>query len=257
MDERLMIGDSIAGRQSTHRPGCAKIVPMNGSRIERWVSCSTAVAVVLVVLGVAGVWQSSAQQAASPAGSPCAVNNGGCAAGVVCKDGPKPGTWQCGDSCPPGFTGSPETGCVDVNECLVNNGGCHKLSACRNTPGSRTCSSCPQDFAGDGYVGCFDVNECPAGDCSDRIPRGAETATPPTVTTSGDVTVAATSEAGAPATFTVSATDKIDGARQAQCLPRSGSTFPIGKTTVSCWAINSVGKIGRATLSVTVNKPQF
>ena len=230
---------------------------MNGSGIQRWVSYSTAVAAVLVVLGAAGVWQSSAQQAASPAGSPCAVNNGGCPSGVVCLDGPKPGTWRCGESCPPGFTGSPETGCVDVNECLVNNGGCHRLSACRNTPGSRTCSSCPQDFAGDGYVGCFDVNECPAGDCSDRIPRGAETATPPAVTTSGDVTVAATSEAGAPATFTVSATDKIDGARQAQCLPRSGSTFPIGKTTVSCWAINSVGKIGRASLTVTVNKPQF
>ena len=71
------------------------------------------------------------------------------------------------------------------------------------------------------------------------------------------MTVSATSEAGAPATFTVSAKDDIDGTRQAHCLPRSGSTFPIGKTTVSCWAINSVGKIGRATLSVTVNRPQF
>jgi hypothetical protein len=146
---------------------------------------------------------------------------------------------------------------VDVNECAVNNGGCHKLSACRNSPGSRTCSSCPPDFAGDGYVGCFDVNECPAGDCSDRIPANADKATPPEVTTSGDVTVTAASEAGAPATFTASAKDAIDGAKQAHCLPRSGTTFPIGKTTVSCWAINSVGKIGRSTLTVTVNRPQF
>ncbi len=69
------------------------------------------------------------------AGNPCAVNNGGCAAGVACKEGPQPGAWQCGDSCPPGFTGSPATGCVDVNECAVSNGGCHKLSACRNTNG--------------------------------------------------------------------------------------------------------------------------
>jgi EGF domain-containing protein/HYR domain-containing protein len=212
-----------------------------------------------VVLGVImfGTWHSSAQHAGNPAGSPCAVNNGGCADGVACKDGATPGTWQCGDSCPPGFTGSPATGCVDINECAVNNGGCHLLSSCRNTPGSRTCSSCPKDFAGDGYVGCFDVNECPAGDCSDRIPVGAETATPPTVTTSGDVTVVATSEAGAAATFTVSAVDRISKARTVHCLPRSGSTFPVGKTTVSCWAINSVGKIGRATLTVTVNRPQF
>ena len=209
---------------------------------------------LVVLAALAGAWHSSAQQTAATAGNPCAVNNGGCAEGVACKEGAKPGTWQCGDSCPPGFTGSPATGCVDVNECAVNNGGCHKLSACRNTAGSRTCSSCPKDFAGNGYVGCFDVNECPAGDCSDRIPQGAETATPPVVTTSGDVTVAASSEAGATATFTASAKDAIDGARPAHCLPRSGSMFPIGTTTVSCWSINSVGKIGRATLKVTVTK---
>ena len=210
---------------------------------------------LLVAFGIGG-WRSSAQQPAQPPGNPCAVNNGGCAAGVACKQGATPNTWLCGDSCPPGFTGSPESGCVDVNECTIGNGGCHKLSACRNTPGSRTCSTCPKDFAGDGYVGCFDVNVCPAGDCSDRIPAGADKAAPPVVTTSGDVTVAATSEAGAPATFTASAKD-VEGTPQAYCLPRSGSTFPIGKTTVSCWAINKVGKIGRTTLTVTVNRPQF
>jgi hypothetical protein len=215
------------------------------------------VAILAMLAGALGAWHSSAQQIASPEGNPCAVNNGGCAEGVTCKEGSTAGAWQCGDSCPPGFTGSPATGCVDVNECAVANGGCHRLAECRNTKGSRTCSSCPPDFAGNGYVGCFDVNECPAKDCSDRIPAGAEKATPPTVTTSGDVTVSATSEAGATATFTASGNDAADGARPAHCLPRSGSTFPIGKTTVSCWAINSVGKIGRTTLTVTINRPQF
>jgi hypothetical protein len=222
--------------------------------LHSWTVRSAAGIFLLAILAfAANTWQSSAQQAAA---SPCATNNGGCAAGVACKE-TGAGKWQCGDSCPPGFSGSPATGCVDVNECAVGNGGCHKLSACRNTPGSRTCSSCPPDFAGDGYVGCFDVNECPAGDCSDRIPSHAETATPPVVTTSGDVTVTATSEAGAPANFTASAKDAHDGARPAHCLPRSGSTFPVGQTTVSCWAINSVGKMGRTTLTVTVNKAQF
>ena len=122
---------------------------------------------------------------------------------------------------------------------------------------SRTCGDCPKDFAGNGYVGCFDVNECPNGDCSDRIPTDAETAAPPVVTTSGDVTVAAVSEAGAPATFTVTAKDAKDGVRPGYCLPRSGSTFAIGKTVVSCWATNSRGKIGRSTLTVTVNRPAF
>jgi hypothetical protein len=217
----------------------------------------TALSMVLAASLAIGAWRSSAQQPAQSAGSPCAVNNGGCGEGVACKEGPTPGAWLCGNSCPPGFTGSPQTGCVDVDECAIANGGCHKLSACRNTPGSRTCSTCPKDFAGNGYVGCFDVNECPAGDCSDRIPTGADKAAPPVVTTSGDVTVVATSEAGATASFTASAKDPVEGSKQAYCLPRSGSTFAIGTTTVSCWAVNKVGKMGRASFTVTVNRAQF
>jgi hypothetical protein len=158
------------------------------------------------------------------------------------------------DKCEAGYFGSPAAGCTDVNECSSANGGCHKLAACRNTPGSRTCGACPQDFQGDGYVGCFDVNECPNGDCTDRIPTDAETTPPPVVTTSGDLTVAAVSEAGAPATFTVSAQDSKDGVRPAYCLPRTGSTFAVGQTIVSCWAVNTRGKIGRAALTVTVTK---
>jgi hypothetical protein len=162
-----------------------------------------------------------------------------------------------GDSCPDGFYGTPATGCTDVNECASGNGGCHRLAACQNTPGSRTCGSCPTDFAGTGYVGCFDVNECPNGDCTDRIPTDVESTPPPVVTTGGDMTVAAVAETGAPATFTVTAKDSKDGVRPAYCLPRSGSTFPVGKTVVSCWATNSRGKIGRAAFTVTVNKPEL
>jgi hypothetical protein len=161
------------------------------------------------------------------------------------------------DACQEGFAGSPDKGCSDVDECRSANGGCHKLASCKNTPGSRVCGACPPDFQGDGYVGCFDVNECPNGDCSDRIPKDAETAPPPVVKTSGDVTVAAVSETGAPAKFTVEATDSKDGKRPAYCFPRSDSTFPIGKTVVSCWATNTRGKIGRATLTVNVTRPAF
>jgi hypothetical protein len=99
-------------------------------------------------------------------------------------------------SCEPGYSGSPESGCVDVNECAVSNGGCHRLTACENTPGSRTCGGCPKDYVGDGYIGCFDVNECANPDCSDRMPAGADDTSAPVVTTSGDVSVAATSSAG-------------------------------------------------------------
>ena len=161
------------------------------------------------------------------------------------------------DTCAEGFFGSPATGCTDVNECASGNGGCHKLAACMNTKGSRECGTCPKDFQGNGYVGCFDVNECPNGDCSDRIPTDQATTPPPVVTASGDLSVAAVSEAGAPVTFTVSARDQRDGVRAAYCLPRSGSTFAIGKTVVSCWASNTRGKLGRTTFNVTVTRPAF
>lgn len=208
---------------------------MKSKTLSRWPAQSAAglALVFLVSMGFSS-WQPAAQQPASSAPAAAAA----------------PGK----DSCPAGYYGNPATGCTDVNECSSGNGGCHKLASCQNTPGSRTCGECPRDFAGNGYVGCFDVNECPNGDCSDRIPTDAETAEPPTVTTSGDVTVAAVAETGAPATFTVTATDAKDGVRPAYCLPKSGSMFPIGKTVVSCWAVNKRGKIGRATLSVTVNR---
>jgi hypothetical protein len=158
------------------------------------------------------------------------------------------------DGCPEGFSGSPAKGCVDVNECAVRNGGCSRLSMCVNTPGSRTCGACPEKFAGNGYVGCFDANECPNGDCTSRLPVGFEDALPPVISTSGDVTVAATSDKGAPATFSASGRDKLDGDLPAYCTPASGTIFPVGKTTVSCWSSNSLGKLKSTTLSVTVTK---
>jgi hypothetical protein len=157
-------------------------------------------------------------------------------------------------SCEPGYSGSPESGCVDVNECAVSNGGCHRLTACENTPGSRTCGGCPKDYVGDGYIGCFDVNECANPDCSDRMPAGADDTSAPVVTTSGDVSVAATSSAGGAATFTATAKDNVDGSRPVFCTPASGSVFKPGRTTVTCWAFNKRGKIGRATLNVTVTQ---
>ena len=156
--------------------------------------------------------------------------------------------------CPAGFSGSPETKCVDVNECAVRNGGCNKLVACINTPGSRTCGVCPEDFAGNGYIGCFDANECPNGDCTSRLPLGFEAAQPPAITTSGNVTVAAAGPDGAAATFTATAQDKIDGKVPANCTPASGSKFPVGKTTVSCWAVNSLGKLTTSALAVVVTQ---
>lgn len=77
--------------------------------------------------------------------------------------------------------------------------------------------------------------------------------TPPDVTTSGDMTVEATGPSGASADFTSSATDALSGVvGETSCTPASGSTFPLGITTVSCSAIDAAGNTGTATMTVTV-----
>ena len=76
--------------------------------------------------------------------------------------------------------------------------------------------------------------------------------TPPVVTTSGNVTVPATSPGGGVATFSVSATDSVDGSLPAMCAPASGSLFAIGTTTVTCSATDAHHNTASATLTVTV-----
>lgn len=60
--------------------------------------------------------------------------------------------------------------------------------------------------------------------------------TPPVLTLPPDTTLAATSAAGAVGTFTATASDLVDGSVLVECSPLSGSTFPLGTTTVVCTA---------------------
>lgn len=55
---------------------------------------------------------------------------------------------------------------------------------------------------------------------------------PPALTLPADLSVPATSLAGAVVTYTASALDLVDGAVTPSCAPASGSTFPIGSFTV-------------------------
>ncbi len=94
---------------------------------------------------------------------------------------------------------------------------------------------------------------CTATDKAGNRATGSFTVTVsglPTLSLPGNITAEATSSAGAVVTFTVSATDPAQGTISATCTPPSGSTFPLGTTTVNCTATNSTG--GRATGSFTV-----
>lgn len=77
--------------------------------------------------------------------------------------------------------------------------------------------------------------------------------TPPAVTPPADQTVEATSAAGAAATYAnATASDIVDGSVTASCTPVSGSTFPLGGTTVTCTATDNAGNTGSATFTITV-----
>src|SRR4029077_13700437 len=75
---------------------------------------------------------------------------------------------------------------------------------------------------------------------------------PPAVGPVADVTAEATGPGGAAVTYPApSASDPIDPSPVVTCLPASGSTFPLGATTVTCSA-SEVQRRTSAPASFTV-----
>jgi hypothetical protein len=80
----------------------------------------------------------------------------------------------------------------------------------------------------------------------------APDAIPPVVTVQADFSVDALSPSGAAATFSASATDNVQGPLAASCSPASGSTFPVGSTTVTCTATDLSGNTAAGSFTITV-----
>src|SRR5438445_751289 len=77
--------------------------------------------------------------------------------------------------------------------------------------------------------------------------------TPPTLPLPDDLTVEATSPAGAAATYSVTATDAEDAvAPTPSCSPASGSTFAFGTTKVACTVTDSGGLTTNGSFHVMV-----
>ncbi|MBI4901127.1 MAG: HYR domain-containing protein, partial [Actinobacteria bacterium] len=76
--------------------------------------------------------------------------------------------------------------------------------------------------------------------------------TPPDLTVPGNMTIEATSAAGATVTYTASATDIVDGTVAVSCSPQSGSTFSLTTTTVTCTATDAAGNPATKSFTVTV-----
>jgi len=84
------------------------------------------------------------------------------------------------------------------------------------------------------------------------VPLASAASAPPVITVPSDMSVEATGPSGAVATFTATATDDVDGTDPVTCAPASGSTFPLGVTTVNCSATDSDNNTTTASFTVTV-----
>jgi len=80
--------------------------------------------------------------------------------------------------------------------------------------------------------------------------------TPPVLSLPLSVNATAASASGAPVNFVTSAQDLVDGSRVVTCAPASGSTFPVGSTTVNCNAADTRGNVQPGSFAVTVTLAQ-
>ena len=80
--------------------------------------------------------------------------------------------------------------------------------------------------------------------------------TPPVLTVPEDIVVKQETPAGTVVEFVVTAADICDAAPAVVCDPPSGSTFPVGTTTVTCTATDASGNVATASFTVRVLGPQ-
>jgi hypothetical protein len=78
--------------------------------------------------------------------------------------------------------------------------------------------------------------------------------TPPEIAGATSKAVKTRLRAGVRVRYAVSAGDATDGPLPAACLPKSGSLFPVGRTTVTCSPVDSSGNAARAQFVITVKR---
>jgi hypothetical protein len=115
---------------------------------------------------------------------------------------------------------------------------CTPTSGSTFPPGTTTVSCSVSDKAGNTAAGTFTVT--------------VQDKTVPVVTVPADMTVEATGASGAVVTFSVSASDAVDGAITPSCSPASGSTFVLGSTQVACSVTDKAGNAASGSFTVIV-----
>ncbi len=90
------------------------------------------------------------------------------------------------------------------------------------------------------------------GETSATLAVGVQDLTPPVITVPPNMTVEATSAAGAVVTFSTSAVDAVSGVRPTTNTTASGSTFPLGTTAVTATASDAAGNSSSGSFTITV-----
>jgi hypothetical protein len=116
-----------------------------------------------------------------------------------------------------------------------------------------TCSAA----SGDVFPIATNTVNCSATDAHGNTATGSFTitvvdTTAPVLTLPADITEEATSPAGDVVTFVATAVDIVDGNVPVTCVPPSGSTFPLGATTVNCSATDSHNNTASGSFVITV-----
>lgn len=154
----------------------------------------------------------------------------------------------CTITCPPNQTANTGPGatdcCASVNYPAPTNPGCGTVTC---SPPSGSCFP-----VGPTTVTCG----TPANGPSCTFTVTVTDTTPPVITCPTNQTYSANANCQAVATYTATATDNCSPPPTAMCTPPSGSTFPIGTTTVTCTATDGAGNTATCTFTVTVNDTQ-
>ena len=121
-------------------------------------------------------------------------------------------------------------------------------------------SACPSPFLATGLADgshTFSVRATDSVGNTDPTPATvswAVDATPPALTGPGNLAVEANGPSGTAVSYAVTGSDGGLALlpNQITCSPPSGTTFPLGTTTVTCTVSDAVGNIGSVSFSVTV-----
>ncbi|HEX5734650.1 MAG TPA: HYR domain-containing protein [Blastocatellia bacterium] len=162
-------------------------------------------------------------------------------------------------------TQAPTVTCPTVQPVPAAQGQCsapvtYTATATDNCPGVSTVTCTPASGA-EFPVGTTTVN-CSATDAAGNPGSCMFTVTvvdeqDPIVTCPANISLAAPSgQCATNANYTATATDNCPGVGAVTCAPSSGSSFPVGTTTVTCTATDAAGNEGSCSFTVTVTDNQ-